>query len=177
VEFEVELVDFQPTYLTATASPEDHLAAAERLKTQGNTLFTRHRLTLAADKYTKALHTLGKNLQPDTEEQFDRAEALRVSCHCNLAACAIKDGKYAEAVAQCSKALAINEGHAKSLFRRGQAKAAQLEFEAARGDLRAAAVADPGCEGEVEREIRKIDGKEREAVARQKRDLKSFFDR
>lgn len=75
---------------------------------------------------------------------------LKCTCHLNQAACADKQGKSEECIAQCNKALEIRGSNVKALFRRGKTYAARARpppprrhrpAPAALGALRAARAA------------------------------------
>ncbi|CAB1323126.1 unnamed protein product [Coregonus sp. 'balchen'] len=67
------------------------------------------------------------------EEQ--KARALRLAAHLNLAMCFIKLQEPSSAFDNCDKALELDEANEKALFRRGEALFAMKEFDRARADF------------------------------------------
>ena len=83
---------------------------------------------------------------------LDKAHAVRVPALLNAAACHLRLGDNNAAIGACSEALAMEPGSAKALFRRGRARAALGQTEAAAEDLRRAREAAPGDAG-IAREL------------------------
>uniref|UniRef100_A0AAZ3P2B1 peptidylprolyl isomerase n=1 Tax=Oncorhynchus tshawytscha TaxID=74940 RepID=A0AAZ3P2B1_ONCTS len=70
---------------------------------------------------------------PEGEDQ--KAKALRLAAHLNLAMCFIKLQEPSSAFDNCDKALELDESNEKALFRRGEALFAMKEFDRARADF------------------------------------------
>lgn len=87
--------------------------AAADLKDAGNAHFAAGRFTQAIEEYNKSLSIAGDG------DSADRS--LVANVHANIAACLLKlSAPSAQVIAACDKAIEINPGHAKALFRRGQ---------------------------------------------------------
>lgn len=137
---------------------EEILDAAEKLKGIGNEQFKAQDYKVAEKKYTKTLRYLdhaesveekssseGEKDQPDKEEEkiTQRFKSLSISCHLNRAACKLKLGDNAGAVADCDEVLDEDEKNAKALFRKGQAKANMNDFKEAMDNLQAVSILHP----------------------------------
>jgi len=105
LEFEVELVDFEPETNMTMMGPDDKLDRAEKWRRQGNVLFKTARYALARLKYQKALKAINQTLDMETEEQFSRAKAGKISCLLNLGLCAQRQDKFGEAISWCNKTI------------------------------------------------------------------------
>ncbi|KAL9673708.1 hypothetical protein QQ045_029969 [Rhodiola kirilowii] len=140
--YEVELVDFTKDKPLWKMDTLEKIQASEKTKCEGNELFKSGRLLLASSKYEKA----AKYLEFDhsfTEEEKRRADALRVSCYINNAACKLKINELLGAAKQCTKALEVDPDNVKALYRRCKAYLRANEFEKAETDIRKALLIDP----------------------------------
>ncbi|KAJ3064662.1 peptidyl-prolyl cis-trans isomerase cpr6 [Podochytrium sp. JEL0797] len=172
------------------------LSIAAHLKQIGTTHFKAGNLQLAGAKYQKAVRYL-IDLHPDPEDLPDLSLedkktyfALKVSCLLNVAMCDVKLGFWEDAVKETSKVLGLGERLAgrndglevcvssidktKALFRRGQARIARKELEAAVKDLEAAAVLAPE-DKLVARELAMAQKAIKERVEREKKMYAKMF--
>ncbi|KJE92742.1 hypothetical protein CAOG_03651 [Capsaspora owczarzaki ATCC 30864] len=99
------------------------LAAANKLKNEGNKLFNASNYTEAIAKYTQAIE-----LCPATEKE-------RAKFYCNRAACHAKQSAHALVIEDCNAALAIDPAYGKALQRRGLAHESLGQLTEAIDDL------------------------------------------
>merc|ERR1719445_1186868 len=107
-------------------------------KIKGNKLYGIKQYSKSSDCYEKAIKMFRKSELKDlSNDEKKEINAIQVACHSNTALCKLKEKKFAEAIESCNKALDLQENHAKSLYRRGQAHAYNSDDEAALVDLKA----------------------------------------
>ncbi|KAF3442184.1 hypothetical protein FNV43_RR16100 [Rhamnella rubrinervis] len=122
LHYEVQLIDFakeKPYWKMDTC---EKMEACERKK--------------HAAKYIDFDHSF-------TDVEKCAADALRLSCNLNNAACKLKLGDYLEASKLCTKVLEVDPFNVKALYRRSQAYMKISEFEKAEADIRSALTFDP----------------------------------
>jgi tetratricopeptide (TPR) repeat protein len=148
VVYDIELVDFEPLTEGKTSREmtyEERLEASSRRRAEGNAAFKEGRYADAAGRYSAALSFVDEDLLIQLQGfHYDRAIEERVPALLNAAACHLKLGDNAAAVNAASQVLAEQPGNAKALFRRGAARHAIGQTEAAVEDLKKAAAAAPG---------------------------------
>lgn len=113
------------------------VAFAEEKKNDGNALVAAGRHRLAARVYARALRVV----EIDTsfsDEVKKKVKLLKVSIHCNAALCYLKTGDLQAAATSSKKALEIDGGNIKALFRRAQAFSGLEDFFEAERDLKKA---------------------------------------
>ncbi|XP_034692937.1 70 kDa peptidyl-prolyl isomerase-like [Vitis riparia] len=140
--YEVELIDFTKERPFWKMENHEKLEACERKKHDGNMLFKAGKFWHASKKYEKA----EKYIEFDhsfTDEEKVQANALRISCNLNNAACKLKLGEYLEASKQCTKVLELDPSNIKALYRRSQSYLRISELEKAEADIRRALTIDP----------------------------------
>ncbi|KAJ2805997.1 peptidyl-prolyl cis-trans isomerase cpr6 [Coemansia guatemalensis] len=134
--------------------PQTLLDIGQKMKTEGNEEFKRGSLDAAVAKYSKGLRYLRELMVFDKDnDPEDKLRpqflALRVPIMLNRAMCSLKQGKYAEAINDCSIVLEIQDkevtvkDRTKAYFRRGSASRQLKRFENAREDLKMAKELDP----------------------------------
>jgi len=141
LRFEVELLDFAiPKW---KLSLEEKLAKAAECKEAGNAQFKAKDFKGAKSEYDKALDFVDGTTEECSEEQLETTKTLQVSCHLNGALMLQKLGEFEESIESCNQALALDEGNAKALFRRGTGEKNCGKLDEAKATLVAAAKADP----------------------------------
>jgi hypothetical protein len=105
VEFELELIDFNPIPNIASMTTAEKLTRSSKWREQGNTLFKSGKYKLARTKYMQGIKSVDQIQGVDTEEQAVEAKRAKVSCLVNLAACAQKENEYGEVIKWCDKAI------------------------------------------------------------------------
>ncbi|KAK9836289.1 hypothetical protein WJX81_002323 [Elliptochloris bilobata] len=128
------------------------LAAAEAIRAKGNALFKVGEHQAALQRYNKAMHWLDPDSfeaggPPPSAGEIQRLGLAFISPLLNRAACLLRLGRAEKSAQDCSRVLERVPAHAKALFRRGQARLALKEWDAALADLAAAQEAEPGDAG------------------------------
>ncbi|XP_026431576.1 70 kDa peptidyl-prolyl isomerase-like isoform X1 [Papaver somniferum] len=160
--YDVELLSFskeKPHWKIETA---EKIEACEKKKDEGNRLFKAGKFWCSSMKYEKA----GKCVEFDhsfTDEEKTRANALRISCHLNNAACKLKLGDYVEASKCCTKVLELDPSNIKALYRRSQSYLETQDLEKAEIDIKKALSINPNNR-EVKLEYNKLRNKKKEYV-------------
>ena len=134
LRYEITLVDFTKGKETWELEKSEKVDAALRLKTQGNNLFKLGRINPATLRYTEALELIKyeTSLEGDLQQS---ADAIRLSCNLNMAACKLKTQDYAEAKEACDEALQLDAMNVKAMYRRGQALFQMANFEEAMANV------------------------------------------
>ena len=142
LQFEVELFSWKEKRKEKFGmSNEVRVAEAEDCKAKGTFFFKAGKLMQAKDKYSDAAYYLEADGQG--MPAVDNQQSLLTSCYLNGATCALKLEKYSEAVELATKAIELDAGSVKGLFRRGSAQMALGNFSEAKTDLRQASTLDP----------------------------------
>ncbi|XP_048137658.1 70 kDa peptidyl-prolyl isomerase-like isoform X2 [Rhodamnia argentea] len=142
LSYEVELIDFTKDKPFWKMNTCEKLEACESTKNDGNCLFKKGKFCRALKKYEKA----EKYIQFDhcfTDEEKRSANALRLSCYLNNAACKLRLGDYSGATKFCTKALDLDPCNIKALYRRSQAYLKSSDFDEAEGDINKALILQP----------------------------------
>ncbi|MGH0120560.1 UNVERIFIED_CONTAM: hypothetical protein FKN15_009347 [Acipenser sinensis] len=103
---------------------QDHVQALENCNKEG-------KYRQAAQQYTKIISWLDHE-SGLSEQDEQKARALQLAAHLNLAACFIKIQDHMQALENCNKALELDDSNEKALFRRSEALFALKEFKDAR---------------------------------------------
>ncbi|MGH0139512.1 UNVERIFIED_CONTAM: hypothetical protein FKN15_040836 [Acipenser sinensis] len=112
-------------------STEEKLEQGPIVKEKGTQYFKEGKYKQAALQYKKIVSWLDHE-SGLSEQDEQKARALRLAAHLNLAMCFIKIQEHAQALENCSKALELDSCNEKALFRRSEALFALKEFEEAR---------------------------------------------
>ncbi|KAI3900794.1 hypothetical protein MKW92_045878 [Papaver armeniacum] len=136
------------------------LSFTKKKKDEGNRLFKAGKFWCSSMKYEKAI----KSVEFDhsfTVDEKTRANALRISCHLNNAACKLKLGDYVEASKCCTKVLELDPYNVKALYRRSQSYLETQDLEKAEIDIKRALSINPNNR-EVKLEYNKLRDKKKE---------------
>ena len=194
VEWEVTLIGFDKPKQLADLSVEEAVREAEERKGKANALFKATKYKYAQVKYQellrelKALVDMGAAILDEEDENEGEGEGeeggskggvggLVLSCTLNLAACAQRSGDHVEALKHCNKALEMEAGNAKALYRRGQTHCQLSEWDLARSDFRNMAAVSADLASEAENQIARVDKLQREATQKQRKEFQGFFNR
>lgn len=149
----------------------DRMRMVTKNKEEGNELFQGGNWRLAGARYAKALGHAAKFFDLDPEQKAE-IDALKVALYLNLSQCYLKLETWDQVIANTSHALDISPNNPKALYRRGYARAAKKEWDLAKEDLETAQKLAPD-----DRNITKILGTVKNAIAKQKQKEKSMWSR
>ncbi|KAG0004348.1 hypothetical protein BGZ80_002768 [Entomortierella chlamydospora] len=108
-----------------------------------------------------------------SEHQKNEIKTNLAIIYSNMAACHLKNGKYARAIEVCNSALKNDPDNVKAKFRRGQAKAADGNLAGAEADFLSLGEQVPG----VKAELMKLKSKFKEADEKQRKTMGGFLSR
>lgn len=140
--YEIEMVDFVKEKAPWELSSTERIEAAGKKKEEGNNLFKSGKYLRAGKKYDKAADYVSEE-GPFGDEEMKLANALRVQCWLNGAACNLKLNNFKEAINLCSKVLDVEFNNVKALFRRAQAFIESADLDLAELDIKKALELDP----------------------------------
>ena len=116
-------------------SDPQRLRMAQQRREQGAKLFKEEMWEEAQTRFVQALSAIGQLYDITSPENKEKKDEISLSCHLNIASCAVKLGKWRIALNNANSALDVKPDHPKALFRRGQANSALGEYKAAAADL------------------------------------------
>ncbi|XP_041111241.1 peptidyl-prolyl cis-trans isomerase FKBP4 [Polyodon spathula] len=131
LSYKVKLVSFEKAKESWEMSTEEKLEQGPIVKEKGTQYFKEGKYRQAALQYKKIVSWLDHE-SGLSEQNEQKARALRLAAHLNLAMCFIKIQEHTQALENCSKALELDGCNEKALFRRSEALFALKEFEEAR---------------------------------------------
>ncbi|KAI9120830.1 hypothetical protein K1719_007863 [Acacia pycnantha] len=140
--YEVRLVDFIKEKPFWKMNTQEKIEVGERKKHDGNLLFKAEKFRRASNKYEKAIKCIEFD-HSFSDDEKSQANALRISCYLNNAACKLKLGEYAEASKLCTQVLEQDPLNVKALYRRCQAYLKTSDLEKAEADIKRALTIDP----------------------------------
>lgn len=167
LEFVAELVGFDRPVNWHRASLSAMLDEARKLKDEGNELLAGGKLALARSKYEKTVRNL-EGLRGLDPAEHEAVYHLRRKTTLNLAAALQRSGEHAVAIARLEKLLDEDPDDAKALWRRSVSFLATHEHARARSDLSRCAEIDPSTAEEVRAQLRRVEQREIEGVARER---------
>eukprot|EP01117_Protostelium_nocturnum_P020324 TRINITY_DN908_c0_g2_i2.p1 TRINITY_DN908_c0_g2~~TRINITY_DN908_c0_g2_i2.p1 ORF type:complete len:221 (-),score=104.22 TRINITY_DN908_c0_g2_i2:9-671(-) len=170
LKFEVELLGWEDPEPDTT---EGKIEAANKVKTEGNSLFVGGDFAAASKKYEKALNFFQK-LYGISQEDQEKVNAIKLPTLLNLAASQIKLKEFSEARLNCHKALDIDNNNVKALYRKGQAELGLGNIEEAKSDLTEAVKLAPKNK-EIRDELEKAKKAEVEYKGKQKEMWANLF--
>ena len=167
LEFVAELVSFDRPVNWHRASLSAMLDEARKLKDEGNELLAGGKLALTRSKYEKTVRNL-EGLRGLDPAEHEAVYDLRRKTTLNLAAALQRSGEHAAAIARLEKLLDEDPDDAKALWRRSVSFLATHEHARARSDLSRCAEIDPSTAEEVRAQLRRVEQREIEGVARER---------
>lgn len=135
VEITLKTLENPPSAFTL-GSPEEVLAEAERIKTQGNELYAAKDMRMAVRRYKRGIDLLCSVRRP-TPEQRKLIVDMKVLFYLNTAAAQLYAKKNRDAVDACMEALKLSPKNEKALLRRGKAFKAMERWDDAIADFSA----------------------------------------
>eukprot|EP01094_Clydonella_sp_ATCC50884_P024094 TRINITY_DN5953_c1_g1_i2.p1 TRINITY_DN5953_c1_g1~~TRINITY_DN5953_c1_g1_i2.p1 ORF type:complete len:241 (+),score=95.30 TRINITY_DN5953_c1_g1_i2:109-723(+) len=165
----------------------DKIADAAALKQSGNEHFKAGALSKALyDYHIGWLHLKGLSgsvsMVPESArqevsgEETQQIKDLTISIHLNMAAVHLKQEKFEKVIEDCNVLLALDSSNVKGLFRRGKARLALNNVDAAEEDLLAAKAGAPTDAG-ILRELKVLERKKAAAAKKLKSMYSNMFGR
>ncbi|KAJ8635529.1 hypothetical protein MRB53_009796 [Persea americana] len=173
--YEVELISFTKDKEFWKMETLEKLEACQRKKDEGNTFFKAGEYWHASKKYEKAARYVEYD-HSFSDEEITKANALKISCNLNNAACKFKLGDYDETSRLCTKVLDLDPYNVKALYRRSQSYLRASDFEKAEEDLKKALSIDPNNR-DVKVEYKKLKEKQKEHDRNQAKMFGTMFSR
>ncbi|KAG7454481.1 hypothetical protein MATL_G00260210 [Megalops atlanticus] len=134
LQYKVKLSAFEKAKESWEMNTAEKLEQSAIVKEKGTQHFKEGKFKQASVQYKRIVSWLEheSGLQQEDEQ---KARALRLAAHLNLAMCYLKMQEHSLALENCDKALELDDSNEKALFRRGEALCAMKEFERARADF------------------------------------------
>ena len=168
VTLEIYLKDFtrEPTW---DVDVEMRLKRTRHHKDRGTELFRANRKEAAFQRYSQAAKYLisAGPQKAIPENLMDIYKNLTVQVHLNLAACQMQYENYSSVITNCSRALEIDKGNIKGLYRRGVAYSRLKDWERAQADLNKVLSTEPGNRAAI-REMMTVQERLREDIEKDK---------
>jgi FK506-binding protein 4/5 len=155
LELEIEVVDVQQDPVKTATETQARVEVAKKLKDEGNKLFQQSRFNLAKRRYARVTEICDELGDFDQETIDDMKKNLQLPSYLNLAAVALKEKQWKEAIENCDKAVELDPKSVKGLYRRAQAHQGSHDLEAAKKDLTEALSVEPG-NGAVQSLLNKV---------------------
>ncbi|KAL2612812.1 hypothetical protein R1flu_024504 [Riccia fluitans] len=154
---------------------EERIGAADRRRVDGNEFFKENKFEEAIQQYEMALAYMGDDFMFQLFGKYkDMADAVKTPCHLNMAASLLKLKRYEESIGHCTIVLGEDPNNTKALFRRGKARAALGQTDAAKEDFNKVKKLAPDDKAII-RELRLIAEHDRELYKKQKELFKGLF--
>ncbi|XP_014441158.1 peptidyl-prolyl cis-trans isomerase FKBP4 [Tupaia chinensis] len=134
LKYELHLKSFEKAKESWQMSSEEKLEQSTIVKERGTVYFKEGKYKQALLQYKKIVSWLEYESSFSSEEE-QKAQALRLASHLNLAMCHRKLQNFSAAIESCNKALELDSNNEKGLFRRGEAHLAVNDFDLARADF------------------------------------------
>ncbi|XP_077424747.1 peptidyl-prolyl cis-trans isomerase FKBP4 [Vanacampus margaritifer] len=134
LQYKIKLTAFEKAKDTWKMNSSEKLEQSAVVKEKGTQYFKKGLYKRASTQYKRIISWLD-NESALTEEEEEKAKALRLAAHLNLAMCYLKLKEPNQALENCNKALELDESNEKALFRRGEALFSMKEFDKARDDF------------------------------------------
>ena len=180
LRFEVELLNTHPKEKEKwELTHDERMGKATTLKELGTTLFRAGQFQEAKRQgYLEALSYLED--EPGEDEHLEESEvdmkAMKVALYSNVALCAMKTGEWREVIENTEKAIKLDPGNAKLLYRRAAGFYHSGMLIEAKRDANAALAASPGS-AEVVQLIKDIKKQEKIENEREKKRYGNLFER
>ncbi|XP_056622793.1 peptidyl-prolyl cis-trans isomerase FKBP4 [Triplophysa dalaica] len=134
LNYKIKLKAFEKAKESWEMSSSEKLEQSAIVKDKGTQYFKEGKYKQAAVQYKHIVSWLEQESSLQGEEE-DKAKALRLAAHLNLAMCYLKLHDPSPALENCDKALELDSNNEKALFRRGEALFVMKDFDRARADF------------------------------------------
>ncbi|XP_042529210.1 peptidyl-prolyl cis-trans isomerase FKBP4 [Dipodomys spectabilis] len=173
--YELHLKSFEKAKESWEMSSEEKLEQSAIAKERGAVYFKDGKYKQALLQYKKIVSWL-EHESSFSGEELQKASALRLAAHLNLAMCHLKLQAFSAAVENCDKALELDSKNEKGLFRRGEAHLAVNDFELARADFQKVLQFYPNNKA-ARTQLAVCQQRVRKQLAREKRLYANMFER
>ncbi|XP_036374226.1 peptidyl-prolyl cis-trans isomerase FKBP4-like isoform X1 [Megalops cyprinoides] len=134
LRYKLKLKAFEKVKESWEMNTAEKLEQSALVKEKGTKYFKEGKYKQATVHYKRIVSWLEHESDlKDQDEQ--KARALRLAAHLNLAMCYLRMHEESQALEDCNKALELDSNNEKALFRRAEALFAMKEFEWARNDF------------------------------------------
>ncbi|XP_019745914.1 peptidyl-prolyl cis-trans isomerase FKBP4, partial [Hippocampus comes] len=134
LQYKIKLTALEKAKESWEMNSSEKLEQSVVVKEKGTQYFKKGMFKQASMQYKRIVSWL-ENESGLSEEEEEKAKALRLAAHLNLAMCYLKLKEPNQALEHCNKALELDESSEKALFRRGEALFGMKEFDKARDDF------------------------------------------
>ncbi|MCI4379487.1 hypothetical protein PGIGA_G00228840 [Pangasianodon gigas] len=134
LQYKITLTKFEKAKESWEMNTSEKLEQSVIVKEKGTQYFKDGKYKQAVVQYKRIVSWLEHESSLQGEEE-EKAKALRLAAHLNLAMCYLKLQEPSPALENCDKALELDANNEKALFRRGEALFVMKEFDRARGDF------------------------------------------
>lgn len=134
LQYKIKLINFEKAKESWEMNADEKLEQSSIVKDKGTQYFKDGKYKQASVQYKRIISWLEHESSLKGAEE-EKAKALRLAAHLNLAMCYLKMHEHAPALENCDKALELDSNNEKALFRRGEALFGMKEYERARGDF------------------------------------------
>lgn len=168
LKFEVEVLGYEEVAET----PQQHFAAAQKKREEGNALFRGQSIRAAKSAYSKALEHIDSSEGAGDGEEIRK---MKIAVLGNLSMCGLKLGETNAAVGWCQQVLALEPSNTKASYRLGQAYQALSEFDSAIEALNQGIKADEAGSGDLKTLMAHVRKAKMEAGKKEKAMYKNMF--
>ncbi|KAG7332963.1 hypothetical protein KOW79_003098 [Hemibagrus wyckioides] len=134
LQYKITLTKFEKAKESWEMNSSEKLEQSAIVKEKGTQYFKVGKYKQAVVQYKRIVSWLEHEASLEGEDE-EKAKALRLAAHLNLAMCYLKLQEPSSALENCDKALELDANNEKALFRRGEALFVMKEFDQARGDF------------------------------------------
>ncbi|XP_061409019.1 peptidyl-prolyl cis-trans isomerase FKBP5-like [Lethenteron reissneri] len=173
VEYKVTLKSFEKAKESWEMDTKEKLEQAGLVKEKGTQYFKAGRYKQALAQYKKIVSWLENEYGLEGTDET-AAKSLVLAAHLNLAMCHLKLAESQQALECCDKALEKDPRNEKALYRRGEAHAAQRDYELARADFERVLEVNP-ANGAARAHVAQCQRRLREQHERDKRVYANMF--
>ncbi|XP_012695496.2 peptidyl-prolyl cis-trans isomerase FKBP4 [Clupea harengus] len=134
LQYKIKLTTFEKAKESWEMNTDEKLEQSGIVKDKGTQYFKDGKYKQASVQYKRIISWLEHESALKGEDE-EKAKALRLAAHLNLAMCYLKLQEHSQALENCDKALELDANNEKALFRRGESLFGLKEFERARDDF------------------------------------------
>uniref|UniRef100_G3PHY9 peptidylprolyl isomerase n=1 Tax=Gasterosteus aculeatus aculeatus TaxID=481459 RepID=G3PHY9_GASAC len=134
LQYKIKLTAFEKAKESWEMNTAEKLEQSRIVKDKGTQYFKEGKYKQASVQYKRIVSWL-EHESGLSEEDQEKATALQLAAHLNLAMCFLKLHEPNQVLENCDKALGLQASNEKALFRRGEALFGMKEYDRARDDF------------------------------------------